>query len=99
MVTQVTSKSTAVTLNKPCGAITMHNAALAGGASVGFTVTNSVVGANDIPIVRAWNNANYRVDVLFATAGAFGVNITNMTAGSLSEAFTLHFAIIKGSIS
>ena len=31
-VTQATSKSTGVTLNKPCGAITTHNAALADGA-------------------------------------------------------------------
>jgi hypothetical protein len=47
-VTQLTSKSTAVALNKLCGQITMHNAALAAGARVSFVVTNSTVGASDV---------------------------------------------------
>ena len=50
-VTQATSKSTGVTLNKPCGAITMHNASLAGDAEVSFTVTNSEVAATDVVLV------------------------------------------------
>ena len=47
-VTQLTSKSTGVTLNKPCGAITLHNASLTGDAEVTFTVTNSEVAATDV---------------------------------------------------
>ena len=42
-VTQATSKSTAVTLNKPCGQITMNNAALAANTSVAFLFNNSLL--------------------------------------------------------
>lgn len=89
-------KATAVTLNKPTGQITMNNAALAAGASIGFTLTNSVVATNDILIVTANNNSNYRVENSYTTAGSAGIRITNVTGGSLSEAVVINFAIIKG---
>ena len=46
-VTQATSKSTAVTLNKPCGQITMNAASLAPGAAVQFNVLNSLMSRYD----------------------------------------------------
>jgi len=51
-VTQATSKSTGVTLNKSAGQITMNNAALAAGAAVSFVLTNSTISANDTIIVN-----------------------------------------------
>src|SRR5262249_33804889 len=51
-VTQATSKSTGVTLNKITGAITMNAAALAAATSVTFTVTDSSVAATDAVVAN-----------------------------------------------
>ena len=50
-VTQLTSKSTGVTLNKSAGRITMNAAALAGATAVSFTLTNSLISANDVIVL------------------------------------------------
>lgn len=97
-VTQATSKSTAVTLNRPCGQITMNNAALAAAAEVGFTVNNSEVDANDIVVICIGSGAtaaSYTVTVDAVSAGSFKVNVGNTSAGSLGEAIVLNFAVIK----
>lgn len=95
-VTQLTSKSTAVTLNKPCGQIIMNNSALAAGATVGFTLINSLITTTDTIIVKCYNFINYRIDVRNIGSGACTVNVTSLSAGSLSEAIVLNFAVIKG---
>ena len=95
-VTQATNKSTAVTLNKPTGQITMNNAALAAGARITFGVNNSLVGSQDLIIANALNNANYRVECQYVVSGLFSIAVTNMSGGSLSEALAIQFAIIKG---
>jgi hypothetical protein len=94
-VTQATSKSTGVTLNKACGQITMNAAALAAGAKVSFVVTNSLVAATDILSVNvvSGGTANaYRAAVTAVGAGTFTVTVENITAGSLSEAPVIGFA-------
>lgn len=99
-VTQATSKSTAVTLNKPTGQITMNNEALAAGASVIFQLTNSLLTTTDTLVISpAWgavNIENYRVDVVGCGAGAAKLRVTNISAASLSEALILNFAVLKG---
>ena len=47
-VTQATSKSTGVTLNKPCGTITMHDASLAAAAEV-----RSEEHMSELPVTRS----------------------------------------------
>jgi hypothetical protein len=97
-VTQITSKATGVTLNKICGQITTHNAALGAGAEVSFTVTNSVVAATDVVVICIGSGASadaYNVQVDAVGAGSFRVAIGNMTGGSLSEALVLNFVVIK----
>lgn len=101
-VTQATSKSTAVTLNKPVGQITMNGAALAAGSAVQFTFNNSLISATDsivLTIYRAGiaSSANYNVwgDV---GAGSSLITLRNISGGSLSEAVILNFALIKGAI-
>jgi hypothetical protein len=97
-VTQITSKSTGVTLNKTCGQITMQAAALAAGAKIAFTVTNSTVAATDVVVVNvvSGGTANaYRANVVAVAAGSFAVAIENITAGSLSEAPVIGFAVVK----
>src|SRR6185369_12062510 len=46
-VSQSTSKSTGVTLNKITGQITLNGAALAAGGIVSFVLTNSTIAATD----------------------------------------------------
>lgn len=97
-VTQLTSKSTTVTLNKICGKITTHNAALAANTSVVFQVNNSTVGANYVPIV-ACASADHTAKVSGITAGSFSICLTNITAGSLSNAVDINFSIITSATS
>ena len=97
-VTQITSKSTGVTLNKTNGTITMQAAALAAGATVTFQVTNSTVAATDVAVATIGGTGftgNYNVFVVYAIAGFFGLRVTNASAGSLSEAVVINFAVIK----
>ncbi len=100
-VTQATSKSTAVTLNKPTGAITMNNAALASNTTVSFVLNNSVIEASDVLVINhngIGTSANYQIWAR-CIAGAATINVRNITAGSLSDALVINFAIIKGTTS
>ena len=96
-VTQATDKSTAVTLSKPAGRITMNGAALAGNTAVSFTLNNSFISSNDVLIVNvsAGGTAGaYTTYISSMTAGSAVVTLRNLTAGSLSEAVVLNYAII-----
>lgn len=96
-VTQATSKSTAVTLNKKCGTVTMHNAALAADAIVSFTLTNSTIAATDVLILNhasAGTAGKYALNAQ-AAAGSASINVTNISAGALSEAIVIRFAVVK----
>lgn len=101
-VTQATSKTTGVTLDKVCGAVTMNNAALAANATAVFTLTNSKIAADDD--VRLWvksgnaTAATYRAWSEGNAAGSRKVVLQNISAGSLSEAVVLGFLVIKGAI-
>lgn len=97
-VTQATSKTTGVTLDKICGTITMNNAALAGGAAVNFTLTNNKIGTTDVVIAvpaGGGTSAAYTVQVLTVASGSVVLRVTNITAGSLSEALVINFSVIK----
>lgn len=98
-VTQATDKSTGVTLNKSMGRITMNNAALAGNTAVSFTLTNSIISAKDVLVVSISSGATaaaYATYVSSMTAGSAVISLRNMTAGSLSEAVIINFAVIHG---
>jgi hypothetical protein len=96
-VTQATSKSTGVTLNKSAGQITMNNAQLNAGAAVTFTLTNSVISAKDAIIVNVSGGgtaAAYTTYISSMTAGSADVTLRNLSAGNLSEAVVINFAVI-----
>jgi len=96
-VTQQTNKSTGVTLNAPCGAITMNGAALNADTTVSFTLTNSSIAANDLLVlnhVSGGTAGSYLLNAQ-AAAGSASINVRNITGGSLSEAIVIGFAIIK----
>jgi hypothetical protein len=96
-VTQGTSKSTAVTLSKLCGTITMNSAALANATTVAFTLTNTLIAANDFVDVQhasAGTIGAYTFGVAPA-AGSAVISVRNVHTASLSEAIVLRFVVIK----
>jgi hypothetical protein len=98
-VTQLTSKSTAVTLNKSMGRITMHNEALAGNTAASFTMNNSAISGNDTIIVNISGGATtgaYTTYVTSMTSGSAILTLRNLTGTSYSEAVILNFSIIHG---
>lgn len=98
-VTQATSKSTGVTLDKVCGEITMNNATLNRETAVSFTLTNSAIAATDVVIVNIKSGATvnaYNVGVTAVAAGSCRIQVHNLLGGTdLSEAIVLSFAVIK----
>ena len=97
-VTQATSKSTGVTLNKSAGVITMNNASLATATNATFTLTNSFISANDTLILTLASGqttpGTYNVFVNAVAAGTASITLRNISAGSLSEAIVVNFAVI-----
>lgn len=96
-VTQNTSKTTAVTLDKYCGQITMNAASLAAGALASFTLNNSLIETGDNMLVThnsggtiAAYNLNARMG-----SGQATIDVRNLTAGALAEAVVLRFTLIK----
>jgi hypothetical protein len=91
------AKTNAVTLNRPTGIIVTDNAALASATAVTFNLSNSVIEATDIVVVSHISGGtlgSYNFAVAPA-AGNANIVIRNITAGSLSEALTLRFIVIK----
>ena len=101
-VTQLTDKSTAVTLNKSAGRITMNNAALAGSTAVSFTLNNSLISTNDTIIVCVSSVTTgstagaYTSYVSNMTAGSASITLRNLSGTSYSEAVIINYAIIHG---
>jgi len=98
-VTQATSKSTAVTLNKPSGRVTLNGAALAAGATASFTLNNTSIAETDtvaISLSGAMGTfVNYNI-WNYVGGGYVLIAIKNISGGSLSDAPTINFAVIKG---
>jgi hypothetical protein len=97
-VTQLTSKATAVTLNKSMGQIVTSNAELASATNVTFTLNNSLLSAKDVIVlnVNGGTTGAYNVYTSVIGAGSASITLRNITGGALSEALTLNFAVIHG---
>jgi len=99
-VTQITSKSTAVTINAVSGQITMHNATLNAGATVFFVVNNTSTRAYDTPIIgHASGGTPDSYEITWNTVSnltSFRVGVKNITGGNLSEAIVLNFNLFRG---
>jgi hypothetical protein len=96
-ITQGTNKSTTVVLNGASGRITMNGASLAADTTVSFTLTNSSITANDLLIlnhVSGGTAGSYLLNAQ-AAAGSATINVRNITAGILSEAIVIGFAVLK----
>jgi hypothetical protein len=105
-VTQLTSRTTGVTLDKICGDITLVSASVAGLSSERFTLTNSTIGATDIVQVCLVGGAvagtgpttsTYDVGVLRVAAGACDIVVHNTNnSATATEQLTVRFMVIKG---
>lgn len=99
-VTQGTSKATTVVLSKVSGNITMHAATLAAGATVSFTLTNTLIEADDeLNLRHASAGTRFAYDIDYACgSGSATIYVKNNTGGDLSEAIVLSFAILRRAI-
>jgi hypothetical protein len=97
-VTQLTDKSTAVTLNRSAGRITMNNASLATATNATFTLNNSLISANDTVVLTISGGqttpGSYNVFANALAAGSVSISLRNISGGSLSEAIVINFALI-----
>lgn len=93
-VTQITSRTTGVTLNKTNGLITLVTTA---GISswLSFTVTNSTVAATDVVVLSVSQATNtYVAFVSAVNAGSFNVTFSSVV-GTASDTPKIGFAVIK----
>lgn len=93
-VTQGTSRTTGVTLNKTNGAITLVSAA---GSTTfqSFTVTNSTVAATDvIHVVQKSGTDKYAIWVTAVAAGSFQLTFATLS-GTTTEQPVFNFAVLK----
>jgi hypothetical protein len=94
-VTQATSRTTGVTLNKKCGAITLFSAA-GTSAYTSFTVTNSLVTAADVVIVNQKSGTNtYTAFVTAVADGSFRITFSAVS-GTATDTPVFSFAVIEG---
>ena len=103
VVTQLTSKTTAVTLNKPSGNITLHNSALASGATATFILKNSLIttlhrlkilGLGGIATHSAYNVWN-----TFGSNGTCAIYLKNISESTLTESLSIAFNLEIGATS
>lgn len=97
-VTQLTSKTTAVSINTLSGQITMNNASLAQGATAIFRVDNTLL--EDKDVVHAFSKGAstgiYRVAALAGVnATSFLISVSNIGT-TASEAVVINYIIIRG---
>ena len=96
-VTQLTDKSTAVTLNNSAGQITMNGATLNTLTNVTFTLNNSTISAKDVTILNVAAGATagaYNCWISSKATGSCTITVRNISGGNLSEAIVINFAII-----
>lgn len=93
-VTQITSRTTGVTLNTVSGAITLVSAAGTTSWQT-FTVTNSAVAATDVVMVCQKSGADINeVHVSNVAAGSFAISFRT-TGGTTTEQPVFNFVVIK----
>ncbi len=100
-ITQITSRTTGVTLNKLTGTITTDITSLAAEASADFIVTNSTVAIGDTVIASIQSGSDGGgtiVSISGVAAGSFTVRVYNgnVAAGTAETgAIKINFAVLK----
>ena len=104
-VTQTINKGNTVTLNKPYGQIITNSASIAAGGYTYFTLSNSLITANDAVLVELSSTSGlsdpsyYEISSFYVGAGSVRIKMKNVSGGALAESLAINFAIIKGAIS
>jgi hypothetical protein len=97
-VTQATSKTTAVTLNKSAGVITMFATSMLTATNATFTLNNSLISANDTVILTIAGGqvtpGSYNVFANALAAGTASITLRNISGGTLAESIVVNFALI-----
>lgn len=98
-VTQATSKATAVTLNTASGRITMNNSIINANSAIEFQFNNSLIDGDTLVLLGISGNVasanSYCVGTRSIGGGGVVIGVRNLTAGNLSEAIQLTFALHK----
>lgn len=99
-VTQLTNRSTGVTLNKLSGAITTDVTSLAVGAEATFTVTNTLVAVDSTVLLTLRTPSATGFSQAFVSklqAGSFDITVTNLH-GTVADtsASVINFLVLNG---
>lgn len=106
-VTQATSRTTGVTLNKITGEIVLFAAGIAGHEADEFVLTNSTIEADDVVMLCIKNGGSlaagtrkyYITQVNTVAAGSCTISVGNIDNGAItSESPTLQFVVLKGAV-
>jgi len=98
-VTQLTSRTTSVTLNKLCGQITLFAGSIAGLSSQEFSLSNSFIDTTDVVLVSfasGLTSAQYDVTVTQTDAGSCKIaihNVNNTATGT--DTPVINFIVVK----
>lgn len=95
-VTQATSRTTGVTLNKAAGAITLFSTTTTAGQVTTLTVTNNQVALSDTIILSVRTATGvYLCLVTQVRAGSFDISVYTPAAVGVAEAPIINFAVVK----
>ncbi len=107
-VTQGTSRTTGVTLDKITGEIVLFAGSLGGHDADEFTLTNSTIGANDVFVLSIKSGAAaatrkyYQVHVVSVSAGSCVISVGNSDNATIPSAGTespvIQFLVLKGAV-
>lgn len=106
-VTQATSRTTGVTLNKITGEIVLFAVGIAGHEADEFVLTNSTIEANDVVMLCIKNGGSlsagtrkyYVTQVNTVAAGACTISVGNLDNGAItSESPIIQFVVLKGAV-
>lgn len=98
-VTQITSASTAVVIDKAAGVITTVTQNIAAAGEAQFTVTNNKVKATDVPVVAIRSGTVGGTTVANVTAvadGSFQITLTNLNAATAETGILLINFVVAG---
>lgn len=99
-VTQLTSRTTGVTLNAPSGQITLVSGSISGLSSQEFTLTNSYIAATDVVLVSFASGltaATYDVTVTATAAGSCKISVHNVNISATpTDTPVINFVVFKG---
>ncbi len=98
VVTQITTRATAVTLDATAGQITTDDTSLAAAAEAVFVVNNKYVTAKSVIVISAASGQTAGTSVPIVTAvaaGQFSITLTNLHATTADTgAMVINYAII-----